>query len=70
MIQDCIVFTTANFHEFVTNEDKEKKLVVQVLKVCHSKERIVDENAGALHVHSVVGEGTAVTVFFPIAKGG
>ncbi len=33
-------------------------------------QRIVDENAGALHVHSVVGEGTAFTVFFPIAKGG
>lgn len=29
--------------------------------------RIVDEGGGALHVHSVVGEGTAFTVFFPLA---
>lgn len=28
--------------------------------------RIVDENKGALHVRSVVGEGTAFTVFFPL----
>lgn len=30
-------------------------------------QRIVDESNGALHVHSVVGEGTAFTVFFPLA---
>ena len=29
-------------------------------------QRIVEENGGALHVHSVVGEGTAFTVFFPL----
>jgi len=29
--------------------------------------RIVDESHGALHVHSVVGEGTAFTAFFPLA---
>lgn len=28
--------------------------------------RIVDENKGALHLRSVVGEGTAFTVFFPV----
>lgn len=31
--------------------------------------RIVEENDGVLHVHSVVGEGTAFTVFFPLAEG-
>jgi len=30
-------------------------------------QRIVDENLGVLHVHSVVGEGTAFTVLFPVA---
>jgi signal transduction histidine kinase len=30
-------------------------------------QRIVTECGGALHVHSVVGEGTAFTVFFPLA---
>ncbi len=30
-------------------------------------QRIVDESGGALHVHSVVGEGTAFTVFLPLA---
>ncbi len=32
--------------------------------------RIVAESGGALHVHSVVGEGTAFTVFFPLAAHG
>jgi signal transduction histidine kinase len=35
------------------------------LAICH---RILEEHRGAIHVDSVVGRGTTVTCFLPIAR--